>query len=498
MRNQNKILMLHKTKVIATVGPACNQFEQLLDLVHQGVNVFRLNFSHGTHAEHKLVIEHIKKINDSFPFNIAVIADLQGPKLRVGEIANNALVLQKDDHFLFTNEKCVGTMDGVYISYPNFSHDVRMGEKILLDDGKIEVVVEEILTDGRVRVRVLTAGVLSSKKGVNLPDTQISLPSLSDKDLADLEFILSEGIDWVALSFVRKPTDVTELRDRIRARHSKAKIISKIEKPEALLNLREIILASDAIMVARGDLGVELPLEQIPMIQKTIVRKCIHRAKPVIIATQMMESMIDRTRPNRSEITDVANAVLEGADAVMLSGETAMGQYPSLVVSTMVSIIREVEKEAIVYNRNLVPQSHSPSFLSDALCYSACQMAKDIKAHALIGMTQSGYTGFMLSSFRPDSPLYIFTKTKTLVNQLSLSWGVQAFYYDKEESMDAMIEDQVALLKGKGLLEDGNVIVNTGSTPVSQHLPTNMIRITKVGGMEHNQELTTRWGVGDE
>ena len=233
-------------------------------------------------------------------------------------------------------------------------------------------------------------------------------------------------------------------------------------------------------MVARGDLGVELPLEQIPMIQKNIVRKCIHRAKPVIIATQMMESMIDRTRPNRSEITDVANAVLEGADAVMLSGETAMGQYPELVIKTMVSIIREVEKEETVYNRNLVPQPHSPSFLSDALCYNACEIARDVNANALIGMTQSGYTGFMLSSYRPHAPLFVFTKTQTLVNQLSLSWGVQAFFYDREVSMDEIISDQVTFLKGKGLLSAGDVIVNTGSTPVAAHLPTNMLKITKV------------------
>jgi pyruvate kinase len=326
----------------------------------------------------------------------------------------------------------------------------------------------------------LTAGFLSSKKGVNLPDTKISLPSLSEKDLDDLDFIISQDIDWVALSFVRRPEDVVQLREILNSRKSSLKIISKIEKPEALQHLREIILASDAVMVARGDLGVELPLEQVPMIQKTIVRKCIHRAKPVIIATQMMESMIDRTRPNRSEITDVANAVLEGADAVMLSGETAMGQYPELVIRTMVSIINEVEKEEDVYNRNLDPKPHSPSFLSDALCYNACGIAKDISANGLIGMTQSGYTAFMLSSYRPHSPLYVFTKTRKLVNQLSLSWGVRAFYYDGEESLDAIIADQVNFLKEKGLLRPGDVVVNTGSTPIHDHLPTNMLKITKV------------------
>lgn len=473
--------MLHKTKIIATVGPASNTYEKLLSLVEAGVNVFRLNFSHGTHAQHKQVIEYIHRINNDFPFNIAILADLQGPKLRVGNIEGGSMVLHKGDEFLFTNEACAGNKDGIYISYPDFYKDVRIGEKILLDDGKIEVLVVEVTAQKCVRVKVITPGVLLPNKGVNLPDTSISLPSLSEKDLADLDFIISMNIDWVALSFVRKPDDVTELRKLIAEKGSSAKIISKIEKPEALTHLREIILASDAVMVARGDLGVELPLEQIPMIQKNIIRKAIHRAKPVIIATQMMESMIDRTRPNRSEITDVANAVLEGADAVMLSGETAMGQYPELVIQTMVKIIEEVEKEEIVYSKNLVPQPHSPSFISDALCYNACEIAKDIHANALIGMTQSGYTGFMLSSYRPRSPLFVFTKTQSLVNQLSLSWGVQAFFYDKEESVDEIINDQIEILREKNLLKAGDVVVNTCSLPIKEHLPTNMLKISTVG-----------------
>lgn len=472
--------MLHKTKIIATVGPTSNTYEKLLALVEAGVNVFRLNFSHGTHDQHREVIEHIHKINKDFPFNIAILADLQGPKLRVGEIEGGSLHLDKGDEFLFTNKECIGTKNGIYISYPDFYKDVRIGEKILLDDGKIEVLVIEITQDNCVKVKVLNSGLLLPKKGVNLPDTTISLPSLSEKDLRDLDFIISQNIDWLALSFVRKPDDVTNLRAILKEKGNNAKIISKIEKPEALNHLREIILASDAVMVARGDLGVELPLEQIPMIQKNIIRKCIHRAKPVIIATQMMESMIDRTRPNRSEITDVANAVLEGADAVMLSGETAMGQYPELVIQTMVKIIEEVEKEEIVYNRNLVPQPHSPSFLSDALCYNACEIAKDINANALIGMTQSGYTGFMLSSYRPRSPLFVFTKTQSLVNQLSLSWGVQAFYYDKEESVDEIINDQINFLKEKNQLTKGDIVVNTCSLPIHDHLPTNMLKISIV------------------
>lgn len=472
--------MINKTKIIATVGPACNTYEKLLMLVEAGVDVFRLNFSHGTHEQHQEAINNIQKINKEFPFNIAILADLQGPKLRVGDIEYGALRLDKGDEFLFTNEECIGTKEGVYISYPNFHKDVRIGEKILLDDGKIEVMVVEVTANKCVRVKALNNGVLLPRKGVNLPDTNISLPSLSEKDLRDLDFIISQEIDWVALSFVRRAEDVRQLRSILKQKGSDAKIISKIEKPEALQHLRDIILASDAVMVARGDLGVELPLEQIPMIQKNIIRKCIHRAKPVIIATQMMESMIDRTRPNRSEITDVANAVLEGADAVMLSGETAMGQYPELVIQTMVKIIEEVEKEEIVYNRNLIPQPHSPSFLSDALCYNACEIAKDINANALVGMTQSGYTGFMLSSFRPRSPLFIFTKTQSLVNQLSLSWGVQAFFYAEEQDIDKIIADQITILMGKGLLKPGDIVVSTGSLPVSEHLPTNMLKITEV------------------
>jgi len=320
------------------------------------------------------------------------------------------------------------------------------------------------------------------KKGLNLPDTKISLPALTEKDLVDLDFIIEQKLDWVALSFVRSVKDIVILRSKLDEKKSKTKIIAKIEKPEALVNIRDIIVESDAIMVARGDLGVELPVERIPLIQRELIRKCIHRAKPVIVATQMMESMIDRVKPNRSEITDVANAVLEGADAVMLSGETAAGQHPALVVETMRKIIGEVEQKEYRYNRedDLKPQPHSPSFFSDAICYNACKLAADISARGLIGMTQSGKTAFMLSSYRPASHLFVFTKERTLVNQLSLSWGVRAFYYDQETSLDNMIDDQITILKESGLVKAGDVVVNTGSTPVHLHLPTNIIKLTKV------------------
>jgi pyruvate kinase len=472
----------HKTKIVATVGPACETYDQLKNLVIAGVNVFRLNFSHGTHEDKKKIIDNIRGINKELNCTIAILGDLQGPKLRVGEIENNRLEVKEGDILTFTNTKCVGTLEKIYVSYPNLAGDVVVGNTIMIDDGKIEVLVHSVETNGDVKVKVTLGGIISSKKGINLPDTKISLPALTEKDLEDAAFIIKEELDWVALSFVKRVADIEMLRGILNEHKSNAKIIAKIEMPEALTNIRDLIIASDAIMIARGDLGVELPVEKIPLIQKELIRKCIHRAKPVIVATQMMESMIDRVKPNRSEITDVANAVIEGADAVMLSGETATGQFPVLVIETMRKIISEVEENGYKYNRSedLKPQPHSPSFLSDAVCYNASKLSEDSNANALVGMTQSGYTAFMLSSFRPQSPLFIFTKKKSLVNQLSLSWGVKAFYYNKEESLDEIIKDQIQVLKTQGFVNTGDVVINTGSTPIQLHLPTNIIKINKV------------------
>jgi pyruvate kinase len=472
----------HRTKIVATVGPACDTYDKLLSLVRAGVNVFRLNFSHGSHEDKAKIIAHIRKINSTEPFNIAILGDLQGPKLRVGEIEGGSMLVVEGEILTFTNTKLVGTKERIYVSYPNLHEDVKVGNLIMIDDGKLEVTVISIEKNNDVKVQVKLGGIISSKKGINLPDTKISLPAITEKDEVDLAFIIEQQLDWVALSFVRKVNDIVGLRDKLNQKQSKTKIIAKIEMPEALTNLREIILESDGIMVARGDLGVELPIEQVPLIQKQIIRKSIHRAKPVIVATQMMESMIDRTKPNRSEITDVANAVLEGADAVMLSAETATGNYPTLVVETMRKIIMEVERTDYHYNREdeLEPQPHSPSFLSDAICYNACKLAKDTQANALIGMTQSGYTGFILSSYRPKSPLFIFSKEKTLINQLSLSWGVRAFHYAEEESMDEIVSDLTEILKQRGFIKKGDVIINTGSIPVDEHLPTNLLKISKV------------------
>lgn len=471
-----------RTKIVATVGPASESPEQLLALARAGVNVFRLNFSHGTHENKKEIIDRIRSINKSQPYNIAILADLQGPKLRVGDLENGQIELVEGNDLTITTEKMTGTREKVYVSYPHLTKDVKVDERIFLDDGKMEVKVKKVLNDKEILVNITIGGTLLPKKGVNLPDSELTMPAMTEKDFTDLNFIIENNLDWVALSFVRRPKDIIDLKKIIKERNSKIKVIAKIEMPEALRNIRDIIVESDAVMVARGDLGVELPVEQVPIIQKEVIRKCMHRAKPVIVATQMMESMMDRTKPNRSEVTDVANAVLEGADAVMLSGETAMGEYPTLVVETMSKIIMEVENNVYDYNRDdiLAPQPHSPSFLSDAICYSACKLANDTHARALIGMTQSGYTAFMLSSYRPKAPLYIFSKERSLIGQLSLSWGVRAFFYDEEESLDDILFDQINILKERGFVKEGDVVVNTGSTPVELHLPTNVVKISKV------------------
>ena len=472
-----------RTKIVATVGPACNTYAKLLELVYAGVNVFRLNFSHGVHEEKKDIIEFIRKINKKEGTHVAILGDLQGPKLRVGEIEGGSMLVSPGDKFIFTSQKIIGTKEKLYIHYPNFHKDVKVGNKIMIDDGKLEVIVKKILPNTDVQVEVLLGGLISSKKGVNLPDTKISLPALTPKDLVDLDFIIKEQLDWVALSFVRQTEDILKLRKILDKHKSKTKIIAKIEMPEAIPNIRDIINASDAIMVARGDLGVELPVEKVPLIQKNIIKKCIHRAKPVIVATQMMESMIDRSKPNRSEITDVANAVLEGTDAVMLSGETATGLHPALVVQTMRKIILEIERTEYNYDLDevLTPQQHSPTLSSDAICYNACKLAKDVAATALIGMTQSGYTGFMLSSFRPKVPLYVFTKHESLINQMSLGWGIRGFLYDDHErELDTIFDDQIGILKKDGYLKKGNIAVSTGSTPVHLKMPTNTIKITKI------------------
>jgi len=475
-----KIVDHQNTKIVATVGPACSSYENLIELVKAGVNVFRLNFSHGTHEDHQKVINHLTYINEKYNLHISILCDLQGPKLRVGKIENNELQLEPGDVVTFVNEECLGTMEKIYMSYQRFAKDVNVGERVLIDDGKLMFEVIETDRESTVKLKVLFGGTLSSNKGVNLPFTKISLPSLTEKDEVDLAFILTQPIHWIALSFVRSAKDMKDLRKRIDAAGHQAKTIAKIEKPEAIEKLDKIIKASNGIMVARGDLGVEMPMEQLPLLQKLIIKKCIQRARPVIVATHMMDSMITQPMATRAEITDVANAVLDGADAVMLSGETSVGKHPVKVVEAMNKIIAEAEKKYAIEEKRPTPSKKSRTFLSDAVCFNAGRIAEEIGASAIIGMTSSGYTAFKVSSYRPSSEIYMFSDKVHMLSTLNLVWGVKTFYYDKFTTTDGTIDDVTEILKNAGLVNPGDVIVNTGSMPIDRRHRTNMLKVTVI------------------
>ena len=469
-----------KTKIVATVGPASSSYENLLALVQAGVDVFRLNFSHGTHEDHLEVINRVTYINEKYGTHISLLADLQGPKLRVGEIENNALEIAEGDILTFVNEKCVGTKEKIYMSYSEFANDVKPGERVLVDDGKLVLEVVETNGNDTVKLKVLFGGILSSRKGVNLPNTNISLPSITPKDERDLEFVLTQPVNWIALSFVRFHDELKMLRQRLDEVGHPAKIIAKIEKPEAVKNIDKIIKHSNGIMVARGDLGIEVPMEQLPIIQKQIISKCIQRARPVIVATQMMESMVTNPSPTRAEITDVANAVMDGADAVMLSGETSVGKHPVKVVQAMNKIIDEAEKVINFDGKRPYPSSKSRTFLSDVICFNAARAAQDIEAKAIVGMTSSGYTAFKVSSFRPNMPIYIFSDRMNMLATLNLVWGVRCFYYDRFTSTDETINDVTGILKKAKKVNEGDIVVNTGTMPLEKRHRTNMLKITRV------------------
>lgn len=472
-------IVFNKTKIIATVGPASNSKDTLLSLIEAGVDVFRLNFSHGTHEDHLKVINNINALNDEMGTNVSMLQDLQGPKIRLGEMEKGTKI-KKGHEFIITTDEMVGNEHMGSTVYKYLPSDVKKGAMILIDDGKIELKVKSI-EGNRVVTEVVYGGKVKSRKGINLPFSEVSAPCLTEKDLTDLEFGLLHNVEWVALSFVRKPEDITELRELINKAGKQTKIIAKIEKPEAVENIDEIIAVTDAIMVARGDLGVEIFMEEVPMVQKNIVKKCNNAAKPVIIATQMMESMIENPRPTRAETNDVANAVMDGADTLMLSAETAAGEYPIEVVKSMVKTIVSVEKEESIYfNHDVSPNRDSPLFHNDTLVLSACRMAKALRAKVLIGMTQSGYTAFQLSSSRPKANIFIFTSNRPLLKTINLIWGVRGFYYDNEVSTDATIADIEEMLKTNGHLKSGDVYINTASMPIDARGKTNMIKMSVV------------------
>ena len=471
---------MKRTKIVATLGPASSSDEVLKQLLEAGVNVFRVNFSHGAADEHRSTIRRIRGILKETGCNAAILADLQGPKLRVGVVEEGA-VLVPGDRLTFTTEKCEGTKERVFMTYTQFPRDVRVGENVLLDDGKL--VLKVVSTNGvdEVVAETIQGGPLKSKKGVNLPNTRVSLPCLTEKDLADLDVALEENVDWIGLSFVRNAADIHELRAILNERGHHAGIIAKIEKPEAVADIDAILEATDGAMVARGDLGVEVPMESVPIIQKMIVRKCIELAKPVIVATQMMETMIDSLTPTRAEVNDVANAVMDGADAVMLSGETSVGQYPVQVVQTMARIAEAAERECSFRGKEHKPvEELAERFISDTICYYAAKMANSVDANAICTLTFSGHSAQLISSFRPQSHIYAFTANYKLLNKLSLLWGVRGFYYDNMESTDATFVDITKQLKAEGLVESGDRIVQLASMPIEAKGTTNTIRIKDV------------------
>ena len=471
---------MKRTKIVATLGPASSEPSVLEAMLRAGVNVFRVNFSHGSHEQHRGTIRTIREILERTGLHAAILADLQGPKLRVGVVEEGAVV-EPGDRVVFTNEKCDGTKERVYMTYAQFPKDVNPGETILLDDGKLMMRVLSTNRQDEVVTEVVQGGPLKSKKGVNLPNTRVSLPCLTEKDLADLDVAMDENVDWIGLSFVRNAQDIKELRTILDKNGSNAGIIAKIEKPEAVSDIERILDATDGVMVARGDLGVEVPMESVPLIQKMIVAKAVERAKPVIVATQMMESMIDSMTPSRAEVNDVANAVLDGADAVMLSGETSVGQYPVEVVTAMAKIVAAAETSGVNHIKERKPKKGDDRFVNNAICFQAAKMANLVEAKAICTMTFSGYSAQLISSFRPKSNIYAFTSNRAILNKVSLYWGVCGYYYDGLESTDQTMMDITTQLRNDGLVEYGDFIIQLASMPILKKGTTNTMRIKRVG-----------------
>ncbi|MFZ8866017.1 MAG: pyruvate kinase [Schleiferiaceae bacterium] len=471
---------MKRTKIVATLGPASSEPSVLEAMLRAGVNVFRVNFSHGSHEQHRGTIRTIREILERTGLHAAILADLQGPKLRVGVVEEGAVV-EPGDRVVFTNEKCDGTKERVYMTYAQFPKDVNPGETILLDDGKLMMRVLSTNRKDEVVTEVVQGGPLKSKKGVNLPNTRVSLPCLTEKDLADLDVAMDENVDWIGLSFVRNAQDIKALRTILDKNGSNAGIIAKIEKPEAVSDIERILDATDGVMVARGDLGVEVPMESVPLIQKMIVAKAVERAKPVIVATQMMESMIDSMTPSRAEVNDVANAVLDGADAVMLSGETSVGQYPVEVVTAMAKIVAAAETSGVNHIKERKPKKGDDRFVNNAICFQAAKMANLVEAKAICTMTFSGYSAQLISSFRPKSNIYAFTSNRAILNKVSLYWGVCGYYYDGLESTDQTMMDITTQLRNDGLVEDGDFIIQLASMPILKKGTTNTMRIKRVG-----------------
>ena len=470
-----------KTKIVATLGPACSTKPVLKDMIDAGVNVFRINFSHADYTDVKARIDMIRELNDEFGYNTAILADLQGPKLRVGVMKEDVVVSPGDIITFQTADDIPGTAERVYMNYKQFPADVKPGEKILLDDGKL--MFEALETNGisEVVCKVIQGGPLKSKKGVNLPNTKVSLPALTEKDIRDALFAIENEVDWIALSFVRNAEDLMELQDLI-SKHSSYKIpiIAKIEKPEGVENIDKIVAFCDGLMVARGDLGVEIPAQEVPLIQKKLVQRAKTARIPVIIATQMMETMITSLTPTRAEVNDVANSVMDGADAVMLSGETSVGNYPVQVIEKMTQIIEAVEDSPLIQVPQNTPQVRTKRFITKSICHHAALMANVIKAKAICTLTNSGYTAFQISAWRPQSHILVFTSNKRILTQLSLLWGVNSYFYEKFVSTDDTVTDVNEIARQKGYVEKGDFLINLAAMPVAEKGLVNTLRVSEI------------------
>lgn len=470
-----------KTKIVATLGPACSQRDVLKAMIDAGVNVFRVNFSHADYEDVKSKIDAIRSLNDEFGYTTAILADLQGPKLRVGVMKEDVVVHDGDLITFQTAEDVPGTAQRVYMNYKEFPKDVNPGERILLDDGKL--IFEAVETNKKTEVvcRVIQGGPLKSKKGVNLPNTKVSLPALTKKDIKDALFAIEMKVDWIALSFVRTSEDLIELQDLI-AKHSdhKIPIIAKIEKPEGVANIDKIVAFCDGLMVARGDLGVEVPAHEVPLIQKKLVNRAKTARIPVIIATQMMETMISSLTPTRAEVNDVANSVMDGADAVMLSGETSVGSYPVQVIEKMTQIIEAVEDSPLIQVPQNTPQVRTKRFITKSICHHAAMMANVIKAKAICTLTNSGYTAFQISAWRPQAHILVFTSNKRILTQLNLLWGVKSFYYDKFVSTDDTVTDINQMARDKNFVDKGDFLINLAAMPVADKGMVNTLRVSEI------------------
>lgn len=477
--------MIHsdrRTKIVCTLGPSSNTYDRILELALAGMNVVRLNFSHGTHEDHKKVIDHIRAVSQKIGYSLPVLMDLQGPKIRVGHMEDGVQTIVAGEYVTLTPDtEILGTSSLIPIDYPTLTKDARPGDTILLDDGLFEFRV--VKTDGEiVTAQVINGGFLKSRKGVNLPGVKLSIPATSEKDIEDIEFGLKMGVDLVALSFVRSADDVQNLISRIRSAGSNAGIIAKIEKPEAIENFDEILEETDGIMVARGDLGIEVPSETVPLHQKRMIRACRAAGKPVITATQMLESMISNPRATRAESSDVANAVLDGTDAIMLSGETASGKYPVEAVRVMDKICRSIEKQtsSIYMNLDFKKPEWKEKQVIEALSYSCVRLAEDVNAKVIATITHSGTTARRIAKYRPKVPIVAFTESVDVRRQLNLVWGVQSVKLKEIFETDKSVEMMEEYLVQQGYVQKGDRIVIATGMPITRRGRTNMIKVSTI------------------